>query len=86
MTVTLSPDTEAKVVARAQREGQDVDHFLDTIIQDALAEDPDELTEEEIDSIRNGVRKRLDAATNGQVRPLNDYAAEVLQKRMSRKA
>jgi hypothetical protein len=84
VTVTLSPATEAKVIERAHREGQEVNAFVDALLDEILTEDPDDLTEDQVESIRNGVRTGLEAAAAGRERPLRDYSADVIRDRKTR--
>lgn len=85
MTIVLAPDTEARLREQAQRHGQDVDTFANSLLADVLADDPDDLTEDEIAEIRVGIRRGLAAAEAGRERPLAEYAAEVQQRRQARR-
>ena len=83
MTVTLKPETETILRERAGRAGQDVDTFTNTLLADVLADDPDDLTEEEIIEIRVGVERGLEAAA-GRIRSAADYKADVMKRRAER--
>ena len=68
MTLTLKPQTEAKLLAWAEYEGQDADTVADVLLADALAR----VQTEEIAAIRVGVED----SDAGRVRPLAEVAAE----------
>lgn len=80
MAITLTPETETRLRQRAEREGQDADAFADAILADVLADDPDELTAEEVTEIRAGIRRGLEAASTGRVKPLSQAVAEARQR------
>lgn len=62
MTITLSPETEARLRRKAERDKQDVNALAETLLDGALAHDPDDLTEEEVAQVRAGIRRGLEAA------------------------
>ncbi len=68
MTLTLTPQTEAKLLAWAEYEGQDADIVADVLLADALAR----VQAEEIAAIRVG----FEDSDAGRVRPLAEVAAE----------
>jgi len=76
MAITLTPETETRLRQRAEREGQDADTLADTLLADALADDPDDLTPEDAAAIRDGLRRGLEAAAAGRVKPLSQAVAE----------
>lgn len=78
--ISLTPETETRLRERAAREGQDADAFADAILADVLADDPDELTAEEVTGIRAGIRRGLEAAAAGRVKPLSQAVAEVRKR------
>ena len=80
MAITLTPETEARLRERAEREGQDADAFANALLADALADDPDDLTEAEVAEIRVGIRRGLEAAAAGHVKPLAQVVAEARQR------
>lgn len=80
MAITLTPETEARLRERAERDGQDADSLADVLLSDALADDPDDLTDEEIAQVRAGIRRGLEAAAAGRVKPLSQAVAEARQR------
>lgn len=74
--ITLTPETETRLRARAEREGQDADAFAEAILADVLADDPDDLTPEEMTEIRAGIQRGLEAAAAGRVKPLSQAVSE----------
>lgn len=71
MTITLSSETEARLRAKAQREGEDINTIAETLIAIALdweAQDKAEAIE--------GVRRGEQAADAGRERPLAEFLAE----------
>ncbi|MBW3625798.1 MAG: hypothetical protein KY468_20585 [Armatimonadetes bacterium] len=75
MTITLSPETEAKLRERAEREGQDIqtlaNHLL-TLILEEEARDRQEAIE--------GIRRGLESGAAGRVRPADAVFAEMRSK------
>ncbi len=84
MTVTLKPETETILRERAGRAGQDVDTFTNTLLADVLADDPDNLTEDEMAEIRAGIQRGLKAAADRRVQSAAEYKANVLKRRAER--
>lgn len=72
MTFTLTPQTEARLLAWAEYEGQDADIVADVLLADALAR----VQAEEVEAIRVG----LEACDAGRVRPFAEFAAEMRTK------
>ena len=70
--MTLTPQTEAKLLAWAEYEGQDADIVADVLLADALAR----VQAEEVEAIRIG----LEACDAGRVRPFSEFAAEMRAK------
>lgn len=68
MTLTITPNTEALLLAKAERDGGDVNAVADALLADLLARDQ----AEEIAALRVG----LEASDAGRVRPLAEVAAE----------
>ena len=68
MTLTITPNTEALLLAKAERDGEDVNSVADALLADLLARNQ----AEEIVAIRVG----LEASDAGRVRPLAEVAAE----------
>ncbi len=86
MSVTLRPETETLLRERAHRTGMDLNTLADTLLTDALADDPDNLTEDEMAQIRAGIQRGLDAAAEGRVRSAEEYKADVQKRRAERQA
>jgi predicted transcriptional regulator len=72
MTVTLSPETEAKLRERAEREGRDVSLVADALISAAL--EWEALDREEALA---GIRRGLEASAAGRVRSARDVFADM---------
>ncbi len=73
----------AKTILR-ERAGQDVDTFLNTLLADVLADDPNDLTEDEMAEIRVGIERGLEAAAAGRGRSAAYYKADVMKRRTER--
>lgn len=72
MTLTITPRTEAMLLAKAEREGEDVNSLADGLLADLLAREQ----AEEVAAIRAGLK----ASDAGRVRPLAEVAAEMRAK------
>jgi predicted transcriptional regulator len=71
MTITLSPEAEARLNEKARRDGQDINTVADALILAALdweARDRAETIE--------GIRRGDQAAAEGRERPLAEFFAE----------
>lgn len=68
MTLTLTPNTEALLLAKAERDGEDVNAVADALLADLLAREQ----AEEVAALRVG----LESSDAGRVRPLAEVAAE----------
>ena len=68
MTLTLTPQTEANLLAWAEYEGQEADIVADALLADALAR----ARAAEVEAIRVG----FEDSDAGRVRPLAEIAAE----------
>jgi predicted transcriptional regulator len=75
MTITLSPETEAKLRERAERDGQEIDALADFLLSAALDEEARD-REEAIEGIRRG----LEAGAAGRVRPAEAVFAGLRSK------
>lgn len=75
MTLTLTPQTEAMLKARADSEGQDVNQLVNALLVHALQEDDREDAE-----MMEGIRCGLEASDAGRVRPLSEFVAEIEAK------
>ena len=80
MTIILTPETETRLRERAERDGEDISALADALLADALMSDPDELTEEQAAELRVGIRRGLEAAAAGRVKPLAQAVAEARQR------
>jgi len=80
MTTTLRPETEIRLRERAERDGQDANALANALLADALASDPDDLTEEEIAEVRAGIRRGLEAERLGVSKPLAKAVVEARQR------
>jgi predicted transcriptional regulator len=72
MTLTITPETEAMLLAKAERDGEDINTLADGLLADLLARDQ----AEEIAALRAG----LESSDAGRVRPLTEVAAEMRAK------
>ena len=77
MTITLTPETETRLRERAERDGQDANALADTLLADALASDPDDLTAEEVAQIRAGIRQGMADCAAGRAQPVAEWAGRV---------
>lgn len=50
MTITLKPETEARLRERAQRDGADASDLADALLSNVLVDDPASMTKEEIEA------------------------------------
>ncbi len=50
MTITLKPETEARLRNRAQRDGSDLNELADALLSNVLVDDPASMTKEEIEA------------------------------------
>ena len=50
MTITLKPETEARLRERAERDGADVSDLADALLSNMLVDDPASMTKEEIEA------------------------------------
>lgn len=75
MTLTLQPQTEAMLKARAESEGQDVNQLVNSLLVHALREDDRDDAE-----MIEGIQRGLEASDAGRVRPLAEFVAEMEAK------
>ncbi len=85
MTITLTPETENRLLQQAQHTGEDVNSLVNTLIakglpQDDFEDDPDALSEAEITDMRAGIERGLDAAAAGRVKSQAQAIAEARQR------
>jgi hypothetical protein len=71
MTITLTPETEARLREKAEREGQDINAVADALIAAALEWEAQERAE-----AMEGIRRGDQAAAEGHERPLTAFFAE----------
>src|SRR5438445_13675044 len=71
MTITLTPETEARLREKAEREGQDVDTVADALLTAALEWE----SQDRMEAIE-GVQRGDQAAAEGRERPLAAFLAE----------
>lgn len=71
MTLTLEPETEAKLREMAHREGQDAQVLANAWLAESLARHEREFAE----NVR-AIQEGLDAVDQGRVRPYEEYLEE----------
>ena len=71
MTITLTPQTEARLREKAEREGQDINAVADALIVAVLEWEAQDFAE-----AVEGVRRGDQAALEGRERPLSAFIAE----------
>src|ERR1041384_5646801 len=76
MTITLKPETEAKLREKAEREGQDANELADALLAAAL-----EWAAREYQEIVTAIQEGMDAAAEGREKHLEQYIAEQTAKR-----
>ena len=88
MTITIEDSLFADLRQVAEQRGEDPDRFAAGVLRKAVREhqadavssaDPDEdadLTDADHLAIRDGIRRGLDAAAAGRLRPFSEFAAE----------
>jgi predicted transcriptional regulator len=72
MTITISEELEARLEARAAREGKDPSTIAEALLTAAL----DWETQEYAEAV-TGIRRGLDASAAGRVRPAADVFADL---------
>jgi predicted transcriptional regulator len=85
MSITLTPKTESRLREQAERIGKDPNSLAEVLIADGLSngaflDDPDKLTDAEVAEVRAGIRRGLEAAAEGRVKPLAQAVAEARQR------
>ena len=75
MTITLAPNTEALLIAKAAREGEEVNRLADDLLASILQEEARDRAE-----MLEGIQKGLDASDAGRIRQLATFAAEMKGK------
>lgn len=85
MTITLNPEIESRLIEHAERIGEDANHLAEEFIAEGLSgnylvDDPDDLTDEQVAEIREGIKRGLEAAVAGRVKSSAQAVAEARQK------
>ncbi len=75
IVVTLSPEIEALLQARANRQGQDINRVASELLASTLVWDAQD-TEEAI----QGIQKGLDDFQSGKFRPFHEFVDEQCHK------
>jgi hypothetical protein len=71
MTITLTPQTEAKLREKADSEGQDMNLLADELLAFALEWD----TQDYVESVQ-GIKRGLEAFAQGRSRSFHEFAQE----------
>lgn len=77
MAITLTPQTETRLREQAARDGQDADALAEAMLAEALASDPDDLTDAEAAQVQAGIGRGLADCEAGRVKPVTEWAAQV---------
>ena len=80
MTITLRPETEARLRKRAERSGANPGELADILLSSLLVDDPGDMTAEEVAELWAGIRLGDQAVAEGRERPLKSYVAEQRKK------
>lgn len=75
MTITITPETEAKLREMAAREGQDMNTIVDALLASAI----EWKSLERAEAIA-GIQRGLEASAAGRVRPAAEVFAEMRAK------
>lgn len=89
MTITLTPDTEARVRSVAELSGQDPEGALIALLNQALAEADYAaivMTEEESEQVSAALRRSEEDYAAGRWISLEDYEAKTKERRQARLA
>ncbi len=81
MTITLAPQTEARLKEMAMREGRD-----ENILADALLAEVLEAASRDHSETLEGIERGRQAYAEGRSRPFSEYVSDVLQRRQDRDA
>lgn len=81
MTITLAPQTEAKLKEMAAREGRDENTLADALLAEVL-----EAANRDHSETLEGVERGRQAYAEGRSRPFSEYVSDVLQRRRDRDA
>ena len=76
MTITLHPETEAKLCEKAQREGRTVDWLVNALLAGFLEQE----AREQLDPVA-AIQEGFDAGAAGREKPLEQYVAEQRARR-----
>ncbi len=81
MTITLAPQTEAKLKEMATREGRDENTLADALLAEVL-----EAANRDHSETLEGIERGRQAYAEGRSRPFSGYVSDVLQRRQDRDA
>ena len=81
MTITLAPQTEAKLKEMATREGRDENTLADALLAEVL----EAANRDHLETLE-GVERGRQAYAEGRSRPFSEYMSDVLQRRQNREA
>lgn len=81
MTITLAPQTEAKLKEMATREGRDENTLADALLAEVL-----EAAERDHLETLEGIERGRQAYAEGRSRPFSEYVSDVLQRRQEQEA
>ena len=81
MTITLAPQTEAKLKEMATREGRDENALADALLAEVL-----EAANRDHSEMLEGIERGRQAYAEGRSRPFSEYVSDVLQRRQDRDA
>lgn len=81
MTITLAPQTEAKLKEMATREGRDENTLADALLAEVL-----EAANRDHSETLEGIERGRQAYAEGQSRPFSEYVSDVLRRRQDRDA
>ena len=71
MTITLAPETEARLLEKAKRTGTDVNVLASKMLETSMLEGEDEFL-----ACVKGIQRGLDDFAAGRSRPFSEFAAE----------
>ena len=81
MTITLAPQTEAKLKEMATREGRDESTLADALLAEVL-----EAANRDHSETLEGIERGRQAYAEGRSRLFSNYASDVLRRRQDRDA
>ncbi len=81
MTITLAPQTEAKLKEMATREGRDENMLAEALLSEVL-----EAANRDHSEMLEGIERGRQAYTEGRSRPFSQYVSEILRRRQDLEA